>query len=267
MRLIKLKPTFILLPAIIILAIFVFGAPVRAADIAASTDDSALKKSDSDKDGLKDWDEIHVYHTDPNSPDTDNDGYKDKKEIYYGYSPRHSEPVKLSRLDSDRDGVPDSWEIRLKMDLLNPDVNGNGRLDGEDINRGFDPRSKEPKKIDKSIQVTLKDQKLAYYIGSTKLEEFKISSGVKSMPTPTGDFTVLDKVPAKNYGGRGYNFSYPDTKWNLHFTTAYYRYYIHGAYWHDKFGQPMSHGCINVSYKNMERLYDFAQVGTKIKII
>ena len=86
------------------------------------------------------------------------------------------------------------------------------------------------------------------------------------MPTPTGDFEILAKVPIKNYGGSGFNFSYPDTKWNLHFTTRYWRYYIHGAYWHDNFGQPMSHGCVNVSYENMEPLYWWAEVGTKVKI-
>ena len=84
------------------------------------------------------------------------------------------------------------------------------------------------------------------------------------MPTPVGSFTVLDKVPSKNYGGT--NFSYPNTKWNLHFTTQGLRYYIHGAYWHNKFGQPMSHGCVNVSYGNMERLYNFAQAGTSVEI-
>jgi len=77
---------------------------------------------------------------------------------------------------------------------------------------------------------------------------------------------ILDKVPSKNYGGTGYNFHYPNTKWNLHFTTTKYRYYIHGAYWHDNFGHPMSHGCVNVSYENMEQLYEWADLETKLQI-
>jgi lipoprotein-anchoring transpeptidase ErfK/SrfK len=43
-------------------------------------------------------------------------------------------------------------------------------------------------------------------------------------------------------------------------------YYIHGAYWHHNFGHPMSHGCINVAYANMEGLYNWADVGTPITI-
>ena len=98
------------------------------------------------------------------------------------------------------------------------------------------------------------------------MADFPISSGIATMPTPKGEFKILDKLQVKDYGGRGYNFSYPDTKWNLHFATGKYRYYIHGAYWHNKFGKPMSHGCVNVSYDNMEPLYWFAQVNTKVII-
>ena len=86
------------------------------------------------------------------------------------------------------------------------------------------------------------------------------------MPTPQGEFKILAKVPSKNYGGTGFGFSYPNTKWNLHFTTRYWRYYIHGAYWHDNWGNVMSHGCVNVSYENMEPLYWWTQIGTKVVI-
>ncbi|MDP3985970.1 MAG: L,D-transpeptidase, partial [Candidatus Veblenbacteria bacterium] len=45
-----------------------------------------------------------------------------------------------------------------------------------------------------------------------------------------------------------------------------YSYYIHGAWWHNNFGKPQSHGCVNVAYEHMERLYTWAQVGTKVII-
>ena len=41
---------------------------------------------------------------------------------------------------------------------------------------------------------------------------------------------------------------------------------IFWAYWHNKFGQPMSHGCVNVGYDNMEGLYNWADAGTKVTI-
>lgn len=247
-------------------SLFLAVAIVAAFFICRPNSALAAQAIDSDSDGLSDADEISLYHTDPNNADTDGDGQSDYEEIYNGFSPLKAEPVKLSSLDSDSDGVPDSWEIRLGLDLLNPDTDGDGYADGVEVNNGYDPKSAEPRKLDKEIKVNLAEQKLAYYFNNIELENFLISSGVKSMPTPEGSFTVLDKVPSKDYGGGRYNFYYPDTKWNLHFTTQGLRYYIHGAYWHDKFGRPMSHGCVNVSYANMERLYNFAQVGTEIEI-
>jgi len=86
------------------------------------------------------------------------------------------------------------------------------------------------------------------------------------MDTPPGEFEILGKEDSKRYGGPGYDFDYPDTKWNLHFHTDQYRFYIHGAYWHDNFGHPMSHGCVNISYDNMEPLYWFTNIGTKVII-
>lgn len=46
-----------------------------------------LKNIDSDKDGLSDYDEINIYHTDPNNPDTDGDGINDCDEIKKGLNP------------------------------------------------------------------------------------------------------------------------------------------------------------------------------------
>jgi hypothetical protein len=43
-------------------------------------------------------------------------------------------------------------------------------------------------------------------------------------------------------------------------------FYIHGAFWHDNFGQPMSGGCVNVAYENMEPLYNWADEQTKLII-
>lgn len=169
-------------------------------------------------------------------------------------------------IDTDKDYLPDAWEKIIGTDPKNPDTDGDKYLDGTEVAAGFDPLNKEQKQIPKLIKVDLKTQHLWYYFGDKLLADFPISSGIRSMPTPKGEFKVLDKVPVKSYGGKGYNFYFPNTKWNLHFTTGKYRFYIHGAYWHNKFGQPMSHGCVNVSYANMEALYWFAQKGTKVII-
>lgn len=243
---------------VLLTAIFIFGPKFALAQ--------AVESVDGDQDGLSDFDEVYIYHTDLDIPDTDGDTYLDGEEAASGYSPRHADKLKLVDVDSDNDGLNDGWELSLGTDLLNPDTDNDTYLDGEEVMAGYNPLSGQPEKAGKLIEVNLVEQKLAYYFNNIKLEEFAISGGVSSMPTPTGNFTVLDKVASKNYGGSGFSFYYPDTKWNLHFTTGKWRYYIHGAYWHNNFGRPMSHGCVNVAYENMERLYNWAQVGTTVEI-
>jgi len=48
--------------------------------------------ADSDNDGLKDWEEIQIYKTDPCNPDTDGDGYLDGEEVASGYDPTKKAP-------------------------------------------------------------------------------------------------------------------------------------------------------------------------------
>lgn len=219
---------------------------------------------DTDQDGLSDEQELNIYFTDPLLADTDGDGFNDGDEIKGAYSPLVGNKKKLSQVDSDKDYLNDAWELILGTGLMNPDSDGDKYLDGTEVMASYDPLQVGEVKVEKLIKVSLAKQKLEYFFGDKLFGSFPISSGVKSMPSPVGEFKILDKVPVKYYGGADY--SYPNTKWNLHFYTKKYRYYIHGAYWHNNFGKPMSHGCINVSYENMENLYNWAQFGTKVII-
>ncbi|HSD12437.1 MAG TPA: L,D-transpeptidase family protein [Patescibacteria group bacterium] len=238
------------------------GEPVVAEGVTVVP----VPDADTDGDGLTDREETDIYKTDPAKADTDGDGYPDGQEVRNGYSPRFGEGKRMIDVDSDKDYLNDAFEIAIGTGILNADSDGDLYLDGTEVAAGYDPRDKAPVKKEKLISVSLAKQQLTYTFGSATLASFPISSGVKRMPTPPGTYKVLDKVPVKHYGGPGFGFDLPNTKWNLHFTTGRWRYYIHGAYWHNNFGHPMSHGCINVAYKNMEALYDWAQVGTKVVI-
>lgn len=77
---------------------------------------------DKDGDGLIDYDEKYVYHTDPNKADTDGDGLTDKKEFELGTDPMNP--------DTDGDNLSDGTEVyQTKTDPLNPDTSGNGNGD------------------------------------------------------------------------------------------------------------------------------------------
>ena len=169
-------------------------------------------------------------------------------------------------IDTDKDGLADNLEKDIyHTDIANPDSDNDGYQDGEEVSNNYDPNSNDSSQLTKKIAVTIKDQTLRYYLGPYQVGSFKISSGIKNHPTPSGSFLIDKKLDTHVYKGKGY--FYPNTKWNMRF--LYHQegsYYIHGAYWHNRFGHPASHGCINVSYKNMETLYNWTPVGTLVEI-
>lgn len=233
--------------------------------LALASDEGCLyNECDSDNDGINNGEEINIYSTDPYLEDTDGDGIFDGAEIASSTSPLLVEDKKLIEVDTDKDGLNDAWEIILGTNLNKADTDGDTYLDGEEVNNSYDPISAFPIKKEKLIKVNLATQTLEYYFADKLLDSFLISSGLPRTPTVKGDFAVMTKIPVKRYTGVGYDL--PNTKWNLLFTRRTLGYYIHGAYWHNNFGKPMSHGCVNVAYKDMERLYNWAEIGTKINI-
>lgn len=172
----------------------------------------------------------------------------------------------LAADDADKDGLIDSWEIIIGTDTNNPDSDSDGFKDGLEVTNGYSPLSTSTIKLEKKIEVDEKKLSLKYYFDNKLLETIPVSTGKKSTPTPLGSFAVLKKFPIKHWRGPGYD--YPNGKWNLMILSNHgLNYYIHGAYWHNQFGKArVSAGCINVAYSEMEKLYNFSQIGTKVKV-
>lgn len=120
----------------------------------------------------------------------------------------------------------------------------------------------------KRIEVNLAEQRLYAYERGRIARTFLISSGVARHPSPVVETSVLAKIPVKRYKwyygpGSPDNYDLPNVKWNLQ---VYGPVFIHGAYWHNNFGNRMSHGCINVDYGNAEWIYNWADVGVPVSI-
>jgi hypothetical protein len=238
--------------------------PAAAAPDTTPTTLGGAYLVDADGDGLADADEREVYLTDPFAADTDGDGFADDVELLNGFSPRHGVGRRLLDLDSDGDGLSDGWELALMTKLGTADTDGDGVGDGEEMRRGTDPRTSADVHLAKRIEVSVADARLTYYFGDRPLESFLISPGKPRTPTPRGEFAIMQKLPVARYVGRGYD--YPGTKWNMLFARNEHGYYIHGAYWHSNWGHGVSGGCVNVPYERMERLYEWADIGTKVII-
>lgn len=114
-----------------------------------------------------------------------------------------------------------------------------------------------PKDEDRWIRVDLSEQIVVAYESNKPIRAFVISSGLSRTPTVTGEFRIKTKVKAQTMsGGSGaYYYNLPNVKWVQYF---YQAYAFHGTYWHNDFGQPKSHGCINMTNADAKWLFDWA---------
>ncbi|MBC7875713.1 MAG: L,D-transpeptidase [Anaerolineales bacterium] len=111
------------------------------------------------------------------------------------------------------------------------------------------------------IEVNLSEQRVYAYEGDTLINSFVVSTGTWQTPTVTGNFKIWIKVRSQAMSGPGYYL--PDVPYVMYF---YKDYGLHGAYWHNNFGTPMSHGCVNLTISDAEWLYNFASVGTVVNV-
>jgi len=114
----------------------------------------------------------------------------------------------------------------------------------------------------KSILVDLTRQ-TAFAFKDGVLQFFTLAStGKFPRPTPTGEFHVYSKSRRQKMSGPGYYL--PNVQWVMFYSGDYS---LHGTYWHNNFGHPMSHGCTNLSNESAERFYNFGERGTPVTII
>ena len=111
------------------------------------------------------------------------------------------------------------------------------------------------------IEVDLSNQTLTAWQGDVPVMFTNISSGRAGTPTVTGRFAIGNKYAAQRMTGPGYDL--PNVPWVMYF---YSGYAIHGAYWHNNFGVPMSHGCVNMRTNEAEMLYNWAPAGTEVYV-
>ncbi len=111
----------------------------------------------------------------------------------------------------------------------------------------------------KWIQVLLSQQLLIAWEGSRAVFAARIASGLRgrwgNWETPRGTFTLYYKRPSHHMrgGNRATGYDLPGVPWIMYFTENGIS--LHGTYWHNDFGRPRSHGCINLSPQAAQWLY------------
>lgn len=113
----------------------------------------------------------------------------------------------------------------------------------------------------KWIDINLATQSLVAYEGQQAVYWATVSTGLSRTPTPKGRFRIYRKFRSATMSGPGYRI--PNVPYVMDF---YGNYSMHGTYWHNNFGQPMSHGCVNLRTSDAQWLYNWAPVGTLVVI-
>ncbi|HEY8429859.1 MAG TPA: L,D-transpeptidase [Sandaracinaceae bacterium] len=147
-------------------------------------------------------------------------------------------------------------------------VGADGRLYREGSVRRIVPRER-PAGVganDKWIEVNLSGQYLIAYEGDRPVYATLISSGRAYHPgdpeanylTPTGLFRIRAKHLAATMDGdtaADGPYSIDDVPWVMYFQLAYA---LHGAFWHNAFGYPRSHGCVNLAPRDAQWVFNWS---------
>ncbi len=121
----------------------------------------------------------------------------------------------------------------------------------------------------KWIDVNLSKQYLVAFEGDKIVWSGYISSGRGENFTPTGTYKVFTKIVVQDMRGPdptlpGGAYFQPDVPWVMYFADGGYA--IHGVYWHNNFGTPMSHGCVGMPVGAANFIYNWAPIGTVVVI-
>ncbi len=123
------------------------------------------------------------------------------------------------------------------------------------------PLSPDVPPEEKALLVDLDTQSVTAFEGDRSVFMARISSGIKlregGFATPKGFYRTTRKRPCRHMANGpsafGSGFDLPGVPWVSYFTSDGVAF--HGAYWHNNFGIPHSHGCINMTPQAAKWVY------------
>ena len=147
-------------------------------------------------------------------------------------------------------------------------------------------RTEPPATGAKRIVVSLGQQKMWVYEGEELILTSLVSTGLTPNETSTGNFRIRIKKPIEDMRGAvnekgevvwvvgdkenpepppgSIPYGVDDVPNVMYFSLDAEA--LHGAYWHNNFGNPMSHGCVNLPLDVAAFLYTWAPLGTPVTV-
>jgi hypothetical protein len=153
------------------------------------------------------------------------------------------------------------------MDNLNWNLIGSGEwVDSRQIAR-VDPKPVPPQGVagGRWIEVNLFEQTVTVYDNNRLIFATLASTGIDRFWTRPGIFQIHKKLDTETMSNSiPDDFYYlEDVPWTMYFDEERA---FHGAYWHNWFGYPQSHGCVNLSIGDSHWLYDWAEIGDPVYV-
>jgi len=121
------------------------------------------------------------------------------------------------------------------------------------------------------IDVDLASSTLVAYEGDRPVFATLVSAGIgrpgSPIATPPGVHRIFTKLPTSDMSNAGHTGVVP----YAYEAVPHVQYFVgsmalHGALWHDHFGHPASHGCVNLAPADAARLYDFTANNTVVRV-
>jgi len=118
------------------------------------------------------------------------------------------------------------------------------------------PLSPQVPEDEKHIEIVLDRQILLAFEWDVLVYAARVATGQKNYESPTGWFRTFHKRPTYHMTGGADEFSVfdlPGVPWDSYITDTGVA--LHGTYWHNDFGHPHSHGCINMTPQDAKWIY------------
>lgn len=124
----------------------------------------------------------------------------------------------------------------------------------------------DPRNFTRWFDANLTTQIMQFWEAGYVVHETTMSNG-RSHPTPRGEFSIYRRVPNETMisdepPDHPDYYNLPNVLYTQYFSPWFDA--LHYAYWHNNFGRPMSHGCLNLRLGDSRLAWEFGAIGTTV---
>lgn len=172
----------------------------------------------------------------------------------------------LKVLDEWKDGREITQE---QMRQLREDVSASLVMHKNTVAVNATPVKAEVNKLFRRAVVDVDARTATFYENDEKVYSFPVAVGKPGWQTDRGNFKVHTQLSTQDMGCGSdlYDYCVKGVPWISYYNNDEA---FHGAFWHNDFGNPnssaVSHGCVNMSVADAEKVYRFLQVGSPVEV-